>query len=85
LEKLTRACEPASFGREQETVRDENYRKAGKMDLEYFSPMLDVFRTDLVNIIYYCLLEGTQSTKRIKIELYKLNVYGSLQYQFTSI
>ncbi|KAF8463742.1 hypothetical protein DFH94DRAFT_796348 [Russula ochroleuca] len=75
LEKLTRACEPASFGRKQETVKDENYRKAVKMDSEYFSPILDVFHTDLVNIIYDCLLEGTQSTKRIKIELYKLNVY----------
>ncbi|KAF8464806.1 hypothetical protein DFH94DRAFT_392508 [Russula ochroleuca] len=75
LEKLTRACEPASFGRKQETVKDENYRKAVKMDSECFSPMLDVFHTDLVNIIYDCLLEGTQSTKRIKIELYKLNVY----------
>ncbi|KAF8464795.1 hypothetical protein DFH94DRAFT_640019, partial [Russula ochroleuca] len=75
LEKLTRACEPASFGRKQETVKDENYRKAVKMDSEYFSPILNVFHTDLVNIIYDCLLEGTQSTKRIKIELYKLNVY----------
>jgi hypothetical protein len=57
-------------------VRDENYRKAVKMDSEYFSPILDVFQTDLVKMIYDCLLEGTYSTKRIKIELYKLNVYG---------
>jgi hypothetical protein len=58
-------------------VRDENYRKAVKMDSEYFSPILDVFQTDLVTMIYDCLLEGTESTKRIKIELYKLNVYGT--------
>ncbi|KAH9987091.1 hypothetical protein BJV77DRAFT_1145484 [Russula vinacea] len=75
LDHLTRACEPASFGRKQETVRDENYRKAVKMDSEYFSPILDVFQTDLVKMIYDCLLEGTESTKRIVIELYKLNVY----------
>ena len=61
----------------QETVRDENYRKAVKMDSEYFSPILDIFQTDLVKIIYDRLLEGTESTKRIKIELYKLNVYGT--------
>jgi 2OG-Fe(II) oxygenase superfamily len=58
-------------------VRDENYRKAVKMDSEYFSPILDVFQTDLVKMIYDCLLEGTESTKRIVIELYKLNVYGT--------
>ena len=77
MENLTQACEPASFGRKQETVRDENYRKAVKMDSEYFSPILDIFQTDLVKIIYDRLLEGTESTKRIKIELYKLNVYGT--------
>ena len=58
-------------------MRDENYRKAVKMDSEYFSPILDVFQTDLVKMIYDCLLEGTESTKRIVIELYKLNVYGT--------
>ena len=47
------------------------------MDSEYFSPILDVFQTELVKMIYDCLLEGTESTKRIKIELYKLNVYGT--------
>jgi hypothetical protein len=77
LENLTQACEPASFGRKQETVRDENYRKAVKMDSEYFSPMLDVSHTDLVKLIYDYLLEGIQSTKRVKIELYKLNVYST--------
>ena len=58
MENLTQACEPASFGRKQETVRDENYRKAVKIDSEYFSPMLDVFQTDLVKIIHDYLLEG---------------------------
>jgi hypothetical protein len=59
------------------TVTDETYRKAGNMDSECFSPMLDPFRTNLVKMIYGCLLEGTQSTKRIEVELYKLNVYST--------
>ena len=53
------------------------YRKVGKMESEHFSPMLDLFHTDLIKIIYGCLLEGSQATNRIKTELYKLNVYGA--------
>ena len=57
------------------------------MDSEYFSPMLNVSHTDLLNMIHDYLLEGDQSTKCIKVELYKLNVYGtrsiSLQLHLT--
>jgi hypothetical protein len=60
----------------KEDVLDESYRKAGKLDLEYFAPLLDPGRTDLSKIIRGYLLEGTQSTNNIKIELYTLNVYG---------
>ena len=56
---------------------DETYRKAGKMDSECFSPMLDLSHTDLIKIIREYLLEGIQSTKNIRSELYKLNVYGT--------
>jgi hypothetical protein len=76
LEQLTHACEPASFGVNKEDVLDETYRKAGKLDSECFAPLLDPVRTDLSKIIRGYLLEGTQSMKNIKIELYKLNVYG---------
>jgi hypothetical protein len=61
----------------QENVLDESYRKAGKMDSQCFSIMLDLFHTDLIKIIRGYLLEGTDSTKGIKTELYKLNVYGA--------
>jgi hypothetical protein len=60
----------------RENVLDETYRKAGKLDSECFSPMLDLRHTDLMKIIRDYLLEGTQLTKGIKTELYKLNVYG---------
>ena len=77
MEQLAQACEPASFGKNHENVLDETYRKAGKMDSESFSPMLDLSHTDLVEIVRGYLLEGHQSTKNIKTELYKLNVYGT--------
>ena len=65
----------------QENVLNETYRKAGKMDSDKFSPMLDLFQTDLIKIIRGYLLEGKDSTKSIKVELHKLNVYGThLQY-----
>jgi hypothetical protein len=79
LDQLAQACEPASFGRKHENVFDETYRKAGKMDPECFSPMLDPFRADLIKIIRGYLLEGTQSTENIKAELYKLNIYGKFR------
>jgi hypothetical protein len=74
LERLTQACEPASFGVKQEHVLDETYRKAGKMDSECFSLMLD--HTDLIKIIHGYLLEGLESKKGVKAELYKLNIYS---------
>ncbi|KAF8479492.1 hypothetical protein DFH94DRAFT_845117, partial [Russula ochroleuca] len=43
------------------------------MDSECFSPMLDLFHTDLVKIIRG-YLEGTESKGDIKTEPYKLNV-----------
>jgi len=76
LEQLIQACEPASFGVNKEDVLDETYRKAGNLDSEFFAPLLDPVRTDLLKIIRNYLLEGTQSMNSIKTELLGLNVYG---------
>ena len=46
------------------------------MDSECFSPMLDLFHTDLVKIIRGYLLDGTKSKEDMKIEPYELNVYS---------
>ena len=70
------ACEPAPFGLNDKDVLDETYRKAGKMDSELFSMPLVPEHTDLVKVLRGHLLEGTDSTRKLKIELYKLNVYG---------
>jgi hypothetical protein len=76
LEQLVQACEPASFGLNDKDVLDETYRKAGKMDSELFSTPLVPEHTDLVKVLRGHLLEGTDSMRKLKIELYKLNVYG---------
>ena len=75
MEQLTQACEPA-FGVKQEDVLDETYCKAGNLDLGFFSSMLDPFNTDLIKIIRGYLLEGLESKRGIKAELYKLNIYS---------
>jgi hypothetical protein len=76
LEQLAQACDPATFGLNKEDVMDETYRKAGKMDSDCFSTSLVPYDTDLIKIVRDYLLEGTDSTRKIKVELYKLNVYS---------
>jgi hypothetical protein len=77
LEQLTQACQPATFGVNKEEVMDETYRKAGKMDTDCFSTTLIPEHTDLIKIVRNYLLEGTDTSRQIKAELYKLNVYGT--------
>ncbi|KAI0056408.1 hypothetical protein BV25DRAFT_1832295 [Artomyces pyxidatus] len=76
LQALADACEPATFGVEQQDVMDESYRKAGKMDSQAFMTRLIPERTSLVDIVRGYLLEGADSSRTIKLELYKLNVYS---------
>jgi len=46
------------------------------MDTDHFSTPLVPDHTDLIKIVRDYLLEGTDSTRKIKVELYKLNVYS---------
>ena len=80
---LEQACEAATFGRNQENVLDESYRKAGKMDVENFMSGLDLDESGLLDVVRAGLLTGDQEDKPVKAELYKLNVYG--QSSFVSI
>ncbi|KAI0302514.1 hypothetical protein BC826DRAFT_965854 [Russula brevipes] len=75
LEQLAQTCQPATFGRNDKDVMDETYRKAGKMDPELFSTPLVYEYTDIVKIVRDCLLDGTDSLRKLKVEPYKLNVY----------
>jgi len=73
LKHLSDTCDVATFGRNQEEVVDETYRKAGKLDSTYFSVKLDGAITELLDVVSTELL---QEDTPIRAELYKLNVYG---------
>jgi hypothetical protein len=75
LQHLSDACQPATFGVNGEDVLDESYRKAGKMDVTDFATNFVVEDSGMMDIIRSELLEGHESNKAIKAELYKLNVY----------
>ncbi|KAI0806650.1 hypothetical protein C8Q74DRAFT_1223495 [Fomes fomentarius] len=76
MDHLAAQCQPATFGRNDEDVLDETYRKAGKMDVEQFMLAFDVERAGLIDVVRTCLFPGEEETKHVKAELYKLNVYG---------
>ncbi|KAL5501766.1 hypothetical protein ACEPAH_9026 [Sanghuangporus vaninii] len=76
LKHLSDTCDRATFGRAQQDVYDETYRKAGKLDTAFFATKYDIERSGLMNAIRYDLLEGHDCNRPMKVELYKLNVYG---------
>ncbi|THH12096.1 hypothetical protein EW146_g7825 [Bondarzewia mesenterica] len=76
LVHLFDACDSATFGRNEENVFDETYRKARKMDTSNFQCAFDAERLGLVDIACGNLIFGESRLKIVKAELYKLNVYG---------
>ena len=83
LENLAKACQPATFGRNQQDVYDESYRKAGKMDVANFATNLSPLHLGMIDTVHDTLLRGQHSGKMIRYELYKLNVYGKPSQLFT--
>jgi len=77
---LSESCQPATFGVNQQDVMDESYRKAKKMDNANFATNLDVHNSGLIELIKTQLLDWEKTSKGVKVELYKLNVYGKLSY-----
>ena len=76
MDLLLAACDPATFGRGNEDVYDESYRKAFKMDPSDFIVHPNITGSGLMRTIEYKLLQGGTENKCIRAELYKLNVYG---------
>ena len=74
LEHLAQACQPATFGVQQQDVLDESYRKAGKMDAANFSTNFNPNNTGIMQAIRDLLVKNPESS--IQVELHKLNVYG---------
>ncbi|KAJ7212871.1 hypothetical protein B0H12DRAFT_1059275 [Mycena haematopus] len=77
LDALSEACQKATFGRNQEDVLDETYRKAGQMSAKDFIIRFNLEKSGILDDVHTHLLEGFgQPEKRIEAELYKLNIYG---------
>lgn len=79
LHRFVAECEPAGFGRGQEAVMDPSYRRAGKLDTDHF--MTSFYPSDfgIVDRIQQVLTpdavdDERQGSRRIRMELYKLNV-----------
>ena len=77
LAALASACQPASFGLNREDVIDDSYRNAGKMDIENFATQFSLDKSGVIDLVRSSLIQGHNSDKNLKAELYKLNVYGT--------
>ncbi|KIK57157.1 hypothetical protein GYMLUDRAFT_229413 [Collybiopsis luxurians FD-317 M1] len=76
LASLISVCEAAPFGRGTETVLDESYRKALKLDLSQFATPFDLAGTSILHQIQQDLVDiDTSLRRRIRAEPYKLNIY----------
>ncbi|KAF9523158.1 hypothetical protein CPB83DRAFT_863407 [Crepidotus variabilis] len=77
LSALSNACQPATFGLGSQDVLDDTYRKAGKMDTSdfatLFSPTTNGIAESIKNELF---VTDPDSGRDLKVELYKLNVYG---------
>ncbi|GBE85420.1 hypothetical protein BKA93DRAFT_800917 [Sparassis latifolia] len=75
LKRLAETCDVATFGMGQESVHDESYRKAGKLDVTQFAMHFDATLVGLAETVFADLFDGDE-TSSVRAELYKLNVYG---------
>ncbi|EEB96184.1 hypothetical protein MPER_04725, partial [Moniliophthora perniciosa FA553] len=76
LTKLVSACDAAPFGRGAQTVMDESYRKALKLELAQFATPFDLAATGILHKIQQDLVDTDTALRRpIRAEPYKLNIY----------
>ncbi|CAG7952459.1 unnamed protein product [Penicillium salamii] len=78
LRHLVNDCEPATFGKGQEDVLDPQYRKAGKLDPQQFTSSFHLSDFQILENVEQVLLPDLflGQNRRLKAELYKLNVYS---------
>ncbi|UJO24235.1 uncharacterized protein CLAFUR5_13851 [Fulvia fulva] len=82
---LLSACQPASFGRSNEEVFEEEYRKASKLDRTAFATNFCPYEAGIIDVVAQLLLSPSsqrEHKRSIKAELYKLNVYGAPSGKF---
>ncbi|KAF2171374.1 hypothetical protein M409DRAFT_18490 [Zasmidium cellare ATCC 36951] len=85
LNALVDECQPASFGRGNEEVHDEDYRKAGKLDRSAFATTFCPYEAGIIDVVSQLLVPQTKQDLHhcsIKAELYKLNVYSAPSGKF---
>lgn len=63
LDALVKACQPASFGRGNEEVLDESYRKAGKLDRAAFATTFFPYEAGIVDVVSQLLVPQTKQDK----------------------
>jgi hypothetical protein len=84
FQQLLKDCRPATFGRGEEEVLDEEYRKAGKMDKTDFSTTFNLAQDRIMYTVHQALVQSTHLNEKnkklngVSAELYKLNVRWSL-------
>ncbi|KAL3469173.1 hypothetical protein BJX99DRAFT_241925 [Aspergillus californicus] len=83
LRRLVADCDPASFGRGEKDVIDPEYRKAGQINVDEFATSFHPADFGILEIVGQVLLPSISDEKdnqlqfrKIKAELYKLNVYS---------
>ncbi|PGH03432.1 hypothetical protein AJ80_08680 [Polytolypa hystricis UAMH7299] len=83
VDQLVGDCEPATFGRGDEDILDTQYRKAGKFDTDRFCTTFHPADFGILDTIEQLLLPSVNSPlenevqfRRVRAELYKLNVYS---------
>jgi hypothetical protein len=88
LQRLMKACAPASFGRGGKDVIDESYRKASKLDTTAFMTDFCPYQAGIIDAISQAFAKNparTGGTKQgIAARLYKLNVYSGPSGHFKS-
>ncbi|EIW85781.1 hypothetical protein CONPUDRAFT_40613, partial [Coniophora puteana RWD-64-598 SS2] len=76
VEALNSACQPAMFGRDGEDVLDETYRRAGVLHPGEFSTGFCPTTLGIHHMVRDSLLEGSNSTRQVRMQLDKMNVYA---------
>jgi hypothetical protein len=75
IRHLVSDCEPAGFGRGQELVMDDQYRKASKLDPDRFATSFHPADHGIIHALEKILVPQLDISRQVKVELYKLNVH----------
>lgn len=83
LNKLLAGCQPATFGRGQQDILEESYRKASKLDTTAFVTDFCPYAAGIIDVVAQLLLPKVADDVRgVRAELYKLNVYSAPSGKF---